>query len=240
MQSYIDTAAILAGGFGTRLRSVVSHRPKVMALVAGRPFLTHLLDQLVDLGIGKVILCTGYMAELIQEELGSCYRGIEIVYSVEKTPLGTGGALRNAAPLFSGNTLLVLNGDSYCHCDIAGFFAAQSAGSASAGIVLAQVDDVARFGAVQVNAESRVQSFVEKGVQTGKGLINAGIYLLPTARIMEIAPDMPVSLEREVIPRLIADGIYGYQCSGAFIDIGIPEEYERAQLLFSNKMKGKP
>ncbi len=235
----LKCAAILAGGFGTRLRSVVNDRPKVMALVAGRPFLTHLLDQLSDSGIERVVLCTGYMAELIQQELGNSYKTMELVYSVEEEPLGTGGALRNAAEHFSGDQLLVLNGDSYCHCVLSDYISLQLKSCLLAGMVLAKVDDVSRFGAVQINDQSRVESFIEKGVQNGSGLINAGIYLLPTARIMEITPDVAVSLERDVIPYLIADGIFGYQCSGAFIDIGIPEEYERAQMFFSKNKKGK-
>jgi len=117
----VRCAVILSGGLGTRLRSVVSDRPKVMAMVAGRPFLTHLLDQLVESGIRKTVLCTGYMAELIQNELGERYRNMELAYSVEDTPLGTGGALRNAIGQISGNMLLVLNGDSYCSCHIADF-----------------------------------------------------------------------------------------------------------------------
>jgi NDP-sugar pyrophosphorylase family protein len=233
-------AAILSGGLGTRLRPVVNDRPKVMAMVAGRPFLTHLLDQLVKSGIQKAVLCTGYMAETIRKELGVRYRELELVYSVEDEPLGTGGALRLACETLSEEILLVLNGDSYCECHLADFIFRQAASNTSAGMVLAKVDDVARFGAVQTNSESLVESFIEKGLQTGSGWINAGVYLLPTSRIREIFPGRSVSLEREVIPHIIADGLYGYQCSGSFIDIGIPEEYQRAQLLFTEELKGKP
>lgn len=236
----IDCAVILSGGLGTRLRSVVSDRPKVMALVAGRPFLTHLLDQLVDSGIRRVVLCTGYMADAVRDQLEDEYRGMELAYSAEEAPLGTGGALLNAADLLSGEMLLVMNGDSYCHCDISGFIISQAASGAYAGMVLAQVDDVARFGAVLTNNDSIVESFIEKGGQAGPGWINAGIYLLPADLVHKIAPDRQVSLEREVFPLLIAKGLFGYHCTGAFIDIGVPEEYQRSQIFFSKLTKGKP
>lgn len=235
----VHCAAILAGGLGTRLRLLVSDRPKVMALVDGRPFLTHLLDQLAESGIRRAVLCTGYMGDKIRNELGDGYRGMELVYSVEDTPLGTGGALRNAAGLLSGDTLLVLNGDSYCQCHLTDFIAIQAASGAYAGMALARVEDVARFGAVLTNDSSLVESFMEKGGQTGPGWINAGIYLLPMDLMQEISPGWQVSLEREVFPALIAKGLYGYHCTGSFIDIGVPEEYQRSQIFFSEQTKGK-
>lgn len=228
----VDCAAILAGGLGTRLRSVVSDRPKVMAMVAGRPFLNHLLDQLAESGIKRVILCTGYLADMIRNELGYGYRDMELVYSVEETPLGTGGALRNAAEALSGDMLLVLNGDSYCQCQLTDFIARQIESGSYAGMALARVEDVARFGAVQTDDASRVKSFTEKGEQRGPGWINAGIYLMPINLLQEIKPNCQVSLERGLFPTLITKGLYGYQCQGSFIDIGIPEDYQRSQRFF--------
>lgn len=232
-------AAILAGGLGTRLRSVVSDRPKVMAMVAGRSFVTHLLDQLTEYGIRKTVLCTGYLADMIKSELGDEYRNMELAYSVEEIPLGTGGALRNAAGLLSGDILLVLNGDSFCHCNLSDFIAKHAASGAYAGMALAQVDDVARFGTVLANDVAFIESFIEKGGQTGPGWINAGIYLLPTNLTKEISPDRQVSLEREIFPGLIEKGLYGYRCTGPFIDIGVPEEYQRSQIFFSEQREGK-
>lgn len=236
----VHCAVILAGGQGTRLRSVVSDRPKVMAIVAGRPFLTHLLDQLAESGIKKAVLCTGYMAEIIRNELGDRYRNMELVYSVEDTPLGTGGALRNAAGQLSGDMFFVLNGDSYCRCNLADFVARQAESGVCAGMILARVEDVARFGAVQTDEASLVESFVEKGAQTGPGWINAGIYLMPMDLVQEISPGRQVSLERELFPALITKGLYGYKCTGSFIDIGIPEEYQRSQKIFAELKEGTP
>jgi len=226
-------AAILAGGLGTRLRAVLDDRPKVMAPVAGRPFISHLLDQLADSGMERVVLCTGYLAAMIRDELGESYRGMELLYSVEESPLGTGGALRLAAGLVSGERLLVLNGDSYCDCRLADLVAAHSASGAYAAMALARVEDVARFGAVLTGAGSLVQRFSEKGGQSGPGWINAGIYLLPMELIRGMAADRQVSLERELFPEAVARGLYGHRCTGLFIDIGVPEEYRRSQSIFA-------
>lgn len=236
----LKCAAILAGGLGTRLRDVVADRPKVMAAVAGKPFITHLLDQLIDSGISRVVLCAGYQADYVRTGLGHFYRGVELVYSVEDCPLGTGGALRHASGLMTGDTVLVLNGDSYCQCSLKAFADRWAASGARAGLALARVDEVSRFGAVVIDAAGLVESFAEKGGQSGPGLINAGLYLLPAELIREIPAGLAVSLEREVIPQIIADGLFGYQCAGSFIDIGIPAEYQRAQTLFSGTLKGKP
>lgn len=235
----IDCAVILAGGLGTRLRSIVSDRPKVMSLVSGRPFLTYLLDQLVESGIRRVVLCTGYMGDMIRKEFGVGYRGMDLVYSAEDSPLGTGGALRNAVGLLSGDMLLIMNGDSFCRCKIEEFISSQAASGAGAGMVLAQVEDVARFGAVLTNDKSHVASFIEKGGQTGPGWINAGIYLIPVKMIQELSPNRQISLERELLPALIAKSLYGYHCTGSFIDIGVPVEYQRSQIFFSDQTKGK-
>lgn len=225
---------------GTRLRPVVHDRPKVMALVDGRPFVTILLDQLAAAGLHKVVLCTGYMAPVIRQELGDSYRNLELVYSVEERPLGTGGALRLACEQFPAGLLLVLNGDSYCDCPLSAFVAGLEASNAASGMVLAKVDDVSRFGAVHTGQDSLIERFVEKGGEPAPGWINAGIYLLPGRRLMELPPQVPISLEREVIPRLIATGLYGHRCSGTFIDIGVPAEFQRAQRLFSETEKYIP
>jgi NDP-sugar pyrophosphorylase family protein len=209
-----------------------------MALVAGRPFITHLLDQLAVSGISRAVLCTGYLADIVRNELGDAFQGLQLFYSVEESPLGTGGALRHAADLLCGDTVLVLNGDSYCHCSIGEFSAGWAASGARAGMALVRVDDVSRFGAVLTDDSSRIESFVEKGGKAGPGWINAGLYLLPTDLIRGIETGRPVSLEQEVIPRLVADGLFGYHCPGPFIDIGIPEEFERAQQFFRGDVKG--
>lgn len=226
------SAAILAGGMGTRLRAVVADRPKVMAEVNNRPFITYLLDQLADAGVANVVLCTGYMAELVSTVLGHSYRGMQLHYSAEAAPLGTGGAIRLAMPLFSFFPVLVLNGDSYFDLDLISF-ANQHINSGSKGsLALATVQDVRRYGAVDIAADNVIISFEEKGSRQGSGMINAGIYLLEQAAVEAITPDIAVSLERELFPALIGRGLYGFAQSGKFLDVGVPSDYQAAPAFF--------
>jgi D-glycero-alpha-D-manno-heptose 1-phosphate guanylyltransferase len=222
------TAVILAGGLGTRLREVVADRPKVLAEVNGRPFLACLLDRLADGGIGRVVLCTGYMAEMISDAFGNGYRGMDLLYSREEEPLGTGGALRLALPQITSDPVLVMNGDSFCDADL-GLFARQHHESgARASLVLAKVADVARYGVVDSDPSGAISSFQEKGSRTGAGMINAGIYLLASSVIAAIPEQQMISLEREVFPPLIGHGLYGFLHKSRFIDIGIPSDYQAA------------
>lgn len=224
---------ILAGGLGTRLKSIVADRPKVLAPVAGKPFLAYLLDQLCEAGIAKVILCTGYLADLIEAEFGRSYRSIELFYSVEDSPLGTAGALRNCLPQISSDYALVLNGDSYCETDIAGLCRWCSGRGAKAAILLNQIEDTSRYGRVVLDDAARITGFVEKG-KDGPGLINAGIYLFNKALMKEIPPSQALSLEKDFFPKWAASGaLFGFRAViKRFIDIGTPESYEQAQKLF--------
>jgi D-glycero-alpha-D-manno-heptose 1-phosphate guanylyltransferase len=227
------TAAILAGGLGTRLRSVVADRPKVLAPVAGRPYLAHLLDQLYTACADDVVLLTGYGADQVRAAFGDAYRGMTLRYSVEPEPLGTGGAVRHAADLFTRDAVLLLNGDSYCAVDLARLVVtAQNAGQV--GVALAHVDDVGRYGAVGIGPAGRVTAFAEKGGATGEGWINAGIYAIPRERVADIPAGRAVSLEREVLPRWVSDpGIRGVP-GGRFIDIGTPESFAAAEAFFAS------
>ena len=222
------TAVVLAGGFGTRLRSVVSDRPKVLAEVGGRPFLEYLLDQLVAEDVKSVVLCTGYLGEQVQRRLGSSYRTLALRYSREPQPLGTGGALRLALPMLDTDPVLVMNGDSYCDTRLDTFANSHASRSAPATILLAETDDTRRYGRVQVDDEGRVLRFSEKSNDMDPGLVNAGIYLLSRTLIGAIAFGRAVSLEREVFPDWIGRGLYGYCTHGRLWDIGIPESYARA------------
>ena len=171
------TVAILAGGLGTRLREAVADKPKVLAEVNGRPFLTYLLDRIADAGACRVVLCTGYLAKLVTSTLGDRYRNIELLYSEESVPLGTGGALRLALPLFNSDPVLVMNGDSFCDADLLLFEEQHRNSGAKASLVLAKVADVNRYGSVVLAPDNAITHFAEKGNRQGEGLINAGIYL---------------------------------------------------------------
>lgn len=226
------TAAILAGGMGTRLREVVADRPKVMAEVNSRPFITYLLDQLAAAGVTNVVLCTGYLAEQVRTVLGDSYRGMHLNYSVETKPLGTGGAIRLAVPLFPSFPILILNGDSYFDLDLLSFAKQHMDAGAKASLALATVADVSRYGAVDIAADSAITCFEEKGSRQGAGLINAGIYLLEQAFVEAMPPDSAVSIERELFPALIGQGLYGFPQSGKFLDIGMPADYRAAADFF--------
>jgi len=229
------TAVILAGGLGTRLRSVVADRPKVLAEVRGRPFLVYLLDQLAGVGIRYVVLCTRYLGEQVQAAFGDAYGDLQIVYSQESSPMDTAGALRLALPLFKSDSILVMNGDSFCQVDLSAFWTWHREQSAMATLLVTEVSDTTRYGCVQLEPDGRVRSFSEKGEASGPGFINAGIYLLKQDLLRPIPTGRAVSLERDAFPSWIGQGLYGYRSEGRFLDIGTPEAYTAAEQFFSRE-----
>jgi D-glycero-alpha-D-manno-heptose 1-phosphate guanylyltransferase len=229
------SAAILAGGLGTRLRSAVGDRPKVLADIGGRPFLAYLLDQLLNYDVNLVVLCIGYKGEQVRTEFGDTYEKLKLAYSQEISPLGTAGALRLALPLFKSESVLVLNGDSFCDADLEDFWQWHLERRADASLLLTQVSDTRRFGRVDVDSEGRLIGFAEKGSDDGPGWVNAGIYLLRRRLLETIPPERAVSLEHEMFPIWIERGLYGYRALGSFIDIGTPESYVSAQDFFSSQ-----
>jgi NDP-sugar pyrophosphorylase family protein len=229
-------ACVLCGGYGTRLRAVLADRPKSMALISGTPFLELLLDRLRSQGIDDVILGTGYMADRVESYFGSGDKhSMRICYSREDKPLGTGGALKLAEPLIS-DPVLVLNGDSYVEWSLVPMLELFTGRDARLVMVLQAVADVSRYGSVALDQESRVMQFVEKGAASGPGLINAGVYLLRKQIVRDLPADTAISLEREVFPRLLDRGVYGLISTGTFIDIGIPEDFKRAQTLLASRV----
>ncbi len=227
------TAAILVGGYGTRLRSVVVNSPKALAEVRGKPFLSFLLDKLVEADIRDVVLCTGYLGEQIEARFRNSYNNLRLVYSRELLPLGTAGALRFAKSLFQSDSVLVMNGDSYFDVDLKAFWAWYCYHEANAAITLTLVPDTKRYGRINVDSEGCILHFEEKGGFDGPGWINAGIYLLKQDLLQEISASRMVSLEREVFPAWIGHSFCGYQSSGRFIDIGTPESYSEADQFFA-------
>ncbi len=227
------TAVILAGGLGTRLRPAISDKPKVLAEVLGRSFLTYLLDQLSSAGACKVILCTGYMGDKVQAVYGDTYRSLNLLYSQEDKPLGTGGALRLALPLIESDYVLVMNGDSYVRTDLSCYAKWFLQGDKKASLVLVKVLDTIRYGMVAVEKDETVSAFKEKERSKGAGWINAGIYLIKTSFLETIPVGRKFSLERKFFPSLVGNGLFGYQCKGEFIDIGTPESYAAAEFFFN-------
>jgi len=227
------TVLILAGGLGTRLQSVLPDQPKVLATVAGRPFLSYLMDQLFSIGLRQVILCTGYKGEQVKNTFGDTYNGLAIQYSQEPEPFGTGGAIRFALPQIHTESALVFNGDSYVNCNLSDYLAWYFKNDFQASLLLSYVPDTSRYGRVGVDKEDRIAKFDEKGASRGSGWINAGIYIFNRGLLESIPFGKPFSLERKFFPGLIGKGLYGFQSKGAFIDIGTPESYALAEEFFS-------
>jgi D-glycero-alpha-D-manno-heptose 1-phosphate guanylyltransferase len=227
-------AVVLCGGFGTRLGELTRNTPKPMLSVAGRPFVAHVLDQLHAASVERIILAVGFEWQQLQAYAGDDWRGIPIRYSVESAPLGTGGAVRHAMQSFSLETALVLNGDTLFRADLANFLSEPLGLDRNTRIALRHAADCSRYGRVALDKNSRVIAFGEKG-HKGPGLINGGIYLQrfdPLERFGHTA----FSLEADY---LAADFPIGQMEAVAydayFIDIGIPEDFERAQRELSNE-----
>lgn len=226
-----DEAIVLVGGLGTRLRTVVSDVPKPLAPVAGRPFLAWLLDHLAENGMRHIVLAAGYLAERIVDCIGQEWHGMSVDYSVESVPLGTGGAVRQACSLLHGNAAHVLNGDTFLRYDLHALEQSTQQAGADLGIALAYVDDLARYGAV-IRDGTSIVGFKEKG-ETGPGYINAGSYYLAHAAIQSLPVDPEFSFETRVLAPLTAAGrVCGFDATSGFIDIGVPDDYRRAQSLF--------
>lgn len=220
-------AIILAGGFGTRLKQVVPDLPKPMAPICGRPFLEILLCSLSHKGFNRVILSLGHMADKIVTHFGNNFAGMELVYEIETSPLGTGGAVRQALPHCRTDHSFVFNGDTYLDIE------AQEIESTwqekqSPIIVAREVPDTSRFGRL-VHNNGRITGFLEKGA-SGPGLINAGCYVLPVSALDTFELGVPFSLELEYFNTAVREThINLFVTNGHFIDIGIPEDFNRAQ-----------
>ena len=228
-------AIVLAGGLGTRLAHVTSDIPKPMAPIASRPFLEYLLDYLIDQGAEEVILAVSYKWEVIQEYFGFEYRGISLKYSVEDAPLGTGGAIRQAVELLAGDDVVVLNGDTLFHVDIKGMADEHRSSGARLSMALKLVADSSRFGRVEVSADGEVTSFQEK-TAGGPGWINGGVYMLNRGLFSDFPMAERFSFEQDLVePNIGRIKPRAYQSNAYFIDMGIPEDYERAQCEIGNQ-----
>jgi len=232
-QANVDIPALLlVGGKGTRLRSVVSSAPKPLASVGDQPFLELLVRQLRNQGIRRMVMCSGYLADQIERKFGDGRAwDVAIEYSPEPKPLGTAGALKLAGRYLADDSdFLVMNGDSFLEMDFSPLIQFRRERNGLAGMAVVPVPNAGRYGTVQVASEGRVVGFSEKTGVMAAGLINAGVYVFNHG-IFEHIPEGPVSLERDVFPRILDWGVYALEQRGMFIDIGTPEDYARAQAL---------
>jgi len=224
-----ETAVILAGGLGTRLRAAVPGLPKPMAPVKGRPFLAHLMDYWLGQGVTRFILSVGYLHEAISRFFGEEYRGAALHYAVEEVPLGTGGGLLLAVKHLGGNApFLVVNGDTFFAVDGAALGCFHRGSGAACTLALFRAGEAGRYMGVTLGADGRVR---ELAGQDGK-LANGGVYVFDPAALRDggFAAGEKCSLEEALLPRLNASGagLFGVECAGRFIDIGVPADYARA------------
>jgi len=226
-------AIILAGGLGTRLASRLDGIPKAMAPIGGRPFLEILLDKLQRGGCTRAILAVGHLHTAIQNHFGESFHGLPLDYVVEEVPLGTGGAIRKALQAASEEFVLVFNGDTFLQTDYADLLRVHAAIRPSLTMAITHQQNIARYGGVLVN-EGRIVGYQEKG-RSGPGWINAGVYVLP--REMPWPPALPEKFSFEVdflVPQTAPLAPAAFEVEGFFLDIGVPEDLDRAQREFAD------
>lgn len=223
-------AAVLCGGLGTRLRDALPGVPKGLAPVGGRPFLELLVEELAGAGVGRIVLCTGVGAEAIRDHFARGPWPVEIAFSEEPQPLGTGGALALARTQLGSDPVLVCNGDSTVPgLDWAAFFSAVRASGLAGGLVVTPADARTDAGVITLASDGRLLSFAEKPTHAGAGYHSAGIYLFLQALLQEMVAGAISSLERDWLPRWCDRGLYGFVHQGSLLDIGTPERWARAQ-----------
>ena len=223
-------ALVLAGGEGTRLRPLTLTTPKPVMPLAGRPFLSFMLDWVHAHGVDEVILSCGFMSDDVKAVLGDIYDGMRLRHVTEDEPLGTAGPVRLAYDEgLLEERLLVLNGDVLTDIDLTTELEQHERTGARATLALYPVDDTSSYGVVPTADDGQVTEFIEKGGgDAPTNRINAGAYVIERELIESIPAGRAVSFEREVFPSLIGHGLYGYEAAGYWIDIGTPERYLEA------------
>jgi D-glycero-alpha-D-manno-heptose 1-phosphate guanylyltransferase len=227
-------AIVLAGGFGTRLQKLVSDVPKSMARINQRPFLEYLFDHLIVQGVTRVVLSVGYQHEAISGHFHDRYKALSISYAIENEPMGTGGGIRLALWKIDGLRALVLNGDTMFRFDYRTLMEFHMKKKADATLALRRLDDTGRFGKVTLKRGGRITGFEESGNQGGPGLVNGGVYVIEKYFLMEPWYRGHFSLEKDCFERSFRESkFYGLPSEGYFLDIGIPEDYLKAQHEFA-------
>ncbi|HET8592018.1 MAG TPA: NDP-sugar synthase [Solirubrobacterales bacterium] len=224
-------ALILAGGEGTRLRPLTYTVPKPVLPLAGRPHIAYVIDWLVRHGVDDVVVSCGFLAEGMRRAIAELEPGVRIRYAEEPDARGTAGAIRFAEEML-GDRFLVLNGDVLCDLDLTALISQHERTGARATIALHPVSDPSGYGLIHRHADGEITEFLEKPEPDQHGVdrdeINAGAYLLERSVLDEIPPDVAVSIEREVFPRLIGRGLFGIRLEGYWIDIGTPDRFLEA------------
>ncbi|MFT5723461.1 MAG: D-glycero-alpha-D-manno-heptose 1-phosphate guanylyltransferase [Bacteroidia bacterium] len=225
-------AIVLAGGMGTRLRSVISNIPKPMALVADRPFIAYIFDQLIEAGITHVKLSVGYKFEVIRDYFGHRYKQLHLEYVIEIEALGTGGGIRLAMEQCTSDSVLVCNGDTFFDVNLGHFIAQHQSNNNGMTIALKQLEHVNRYGMVELN-ETKIYGFTEKSNDLKSGFINGGIYAINRSQFLDRTIAGNFSMEVDFMEKMVnVIRMEGHLSDGYFIDIGIPEDYQKANEYF--------
>lgn len=203
-----------------------------MALVSGEPFLAHLLRYWRGQGLERFVLSVGYRRNVVMSYFGETFEGASLSYAVEEYPMGTGGGVILGARLATGDTFLLVNGDTFFGVELARLTAMHQGEGADVTVALVQVPENTRYGGVDLDASGRIRALDETGAARGEACVNGGVYLM-RRRVLDgftIRPRGSISLEREILPRLIGEGakVFGQVQAGRFVDIGIPEDFVRA------------
>lgn len=220
---------VLAGGLGTRLRSVVADKPKCMAPIGDRPFLYYLLQYLAEQGITHVVLSLGYRSEQVIDWCQQTQLPLEISYVIESEPLGTGGGIILASSEIRGNEFFVANGDTFFHVPLADYHRFHKEKQSALSLALKPMQQFERYGSVELDENARITAFLEKKF-CEQGLINGGIYLTSKEYLQGLQLPQQFSFEKEVLEQQVKNKqVYGFIADQYFIDIGIPEDYAQAQ-----------
>lgn len=227
-------ALLIAGGFGTRMRPLTFTRPKHLLPIANRPHIEHVFDLLQKHGVDSCVLLTSYLAEAFSDTVRTAKdRGITVEVAHEEVPLGTAGALKNAAELIGDEPFLALNGDVLTEADLGSLVRFHRERSAQATILLTPVDDPSQFGVVPTDADGKVQAFIEKPApgEAPTNLINAGVYVIEPDVLDRVDVGREVSAERELFPSLVEDGVmYALPMDAYWMDVGTPAKYLQANM----------
>ncbi len=226
----MTTAIILAGGMGTRLRSVVPDLPKPMAPIDGRPFIEHQMDYWIGQGVDRFVVSVGYKKEVIMDHFGSSYRATPLMYAVEEEPLGTGGGLLLAAQGLS-EPFLVLNGDTFFEVELNALLKFHAKHASEWTFSLLRANEIGRYMGMDVKADGEIVSLKSGTDELGR-LANGGVYLINPSVLAKtkFVPGQKLSLEDDLLPVFMTQGgkLYGLEFTGSFIDIGVPDDYFRA------------
>ena len=226
----IKEAIILAGGFGTRLKEITGDTPKPMALINGRPFLEYQLSFLDSWGVNHVVLSLGYKAEIIKSHFREKYKKIDISYIVEEEPLGTGGAIKLAFSKINGLAAFVLNGDTLFDVNLKRLTDCMRIRQSEFCIALRYSWDPDRYGSVELDKNSMIVKFFEKAQDSDENFINGGLYAIKKDYFLNMDFPDKFSVEKDFFEKNYkTERFFGFRCHSYFIDIGIPEDYNKAQ-----------